>query len=251
LNIKVDSYTDSGVYICSLIGDAGTVSVSVTLSVKIRPEFTLVSPSNVSVQNGLDVTLECRSTGYPAPLTEWRKVASQLPVSGRMEDNGDLKIIRTMYDDAGLYYCEISNGVGVTQRSQSIQLSVISNEPGREATTDQTKRFSGTLLIVGICSGFVLLIVAGLITHYCVQQRKQQRVKVQQILCPISYQEQNFSDYPHTPNSVITPTPDYLSDHQAHFEWGQQILQQILVRCWSLRGCWRWRRSLPRHTTLK
>ena len=33
-------------------GAAGTVSVSVTLNVKIRPEFTLVSPSNVSVQNG-------------------------------------------------------------------------------------------------------------------------------------------------------------------------------------------------------
>lgn len=235
LNIKVDSYTDSGVYICSLIGAAGTVSVSVTLSVKIKPEFTLVSPANVSVQNGLDVTLECRATGYPSPVTKWFKRGSKLPVSARMEENGDLKIIRTMYDDAGVYHCEIENGVGqpLTQRSSDIKLSVISSEPGREATTDQSKRFSGTLLIVGICSGFVFLIVVALITHYCIQQRKQQRVKVQQILCPISYQEQNFTDYPHTPTSVISPTPDYLSDHQAHFEWGQQIMQhgpsQMLV----------------------
>ena len=124
LIIPSASSSDIGCYRCVLRGVSGSVSASACLTVRIRPRFTELPTDNlVSVNAGEDAIITCRATGNPAPNYSWRKLEEELPESSTVDVEGNLKLIRVIKKDAGVYRCTAENRVGTI--SQDIELEVI------------------------------------------------------------------------------------------------------------------------------
>jgi hypothetical protein len=118
------SSADIGCYRCVVRGISGTVSAEACLSVRIRPRFTALPTDNlVTVNAGEDAIITCRATGNPAPTYQWSKLREELPMSSTVDSEGNLKLIRVIKKDAGVYRCTASNRVDTI--SQDIKLEVI------------------------------------------------------------------------------------------------------------------------------
>lgn len=113
-----------GCYQCVLRGVSGTVSSVACLSVRIALHFTLLPTDNtVSVSAGEDVRITCRAAGYPPPEFQWAKLEGELPEGHVQSAEGDLKLIRVINQDEGVYRCTASNRV--SRLSQDIIVKVI------------------------------------------------------------------------------------------------------------------------------
>ncbi|XP_063694563.1 semaphorin-4A-like isoform X1 [Bolinopsis microptera] len=237
LRLRVDSYMDAGTYICSLKGEAGNVDVEADLTVLVSPTVTRVGPRNVTVPRGEDVTLTCLSDGHPKPTVTWKlKNGSPLPESARIDQNsGELKLIRIVPADAGRYYCEVSNNVGLPKSSRDIEVAITDynpQDPDSGATIDAAKPFDVKKIIIIVCCALILIIVVAAIVHFVLKKRKRTKEDVP-AMYPLTYQEQIYGDMPNTPNTVMTP---HYVEEQMQFDWnqaqhlmGQQMLTQQLM----------------------
>ena len=65
-----------------------------------------------SVEEGQNVSLQCKATGLPAPRVAWRKAFSKLPVKRSSIVSGNLSIRSITKTDSGTYACSAKNLLG-------------------------------------------------------------------------------------------------------------------------------------------
>ena len=181
LILSVKKYADKGVYICNLNGEGGRVESRATVGVKVAPKITLFSDDDVTVVVGEEVILMCSSDGYPRPTTRWyKRHATSLPEGAKLENNGNLRIIRTVLEDAGYYYCEVDNNVGTKRTSKSVKLIVKEKggkTPNGEATSNPEKPFDYKKLVIMLCGVLVLITIISLLIHVFLRRRQRNRLR--------------------------------------------------------------------------
>ena len=70
------------------------------------------TPSSITVEEGQNVSLQCKATGLPVPRVTWRKAFSKLPVKRSSIANGNLSIRSITKADSGTYACSAKNLLG-------------------------------------------------------------------------------------------------------------------------------------------
>ena len=125
LVISSASAADIGCYLCILRGVSGSVSSRACLVVRISPQFTALPTDNmIAVTAGDDVVMTCRASGNPVPSYRWEKIGEAMPEGSTQGSiQGDLKLIRVINLDQGVYRCVAENSVDSI--SQDITLKVI------------------------------------------------------------------------------------------------------------------------------
>ncbi|XP_076342768.1 cell adhesion molecule Dscam1-like isoform X2 [Tachypleus tridentatus] len=130
----------NGQYTCNVKNSASSVNYTSTLVVRVPPRWR-IKPSDLNVVAGRSVTLHCQAEGYPQPQIVWeRKTGSK--VNGyqhistsyhhQIFENGSLTIEGVTKQDAGLYLCQATNGIGP-------ELSTVVNLTVRFAPQFRTK----------------------------------------------------------------------------------------------------------------
>ncbi|KAM7446457.1 hypothetical protein ABFA07_005120 [Porites harrisoni] len=109
--IKDVTSQDRGVYTCKARNILGMMTSSATLTVQVRALITHKS-SSITVEEGQNVSLQCKATGLPAPRVTWRKAFSKLPVKRSSIVNGNLSIHSITKADSGTYACSAKNVLG-------------------------------------------------------------------------------------------------------------------------------------------
>ena len=69
-------------------------------------------PSSITVEEGKNVSLQCKAVGLPLPKVTWRKAFSKLPVKRSSIANGNLSIRSITKADSGTYACSAKNLLG-------------------------------------------------------------------------------------------------------------------------------------------
>ena len=69
-------------------------------------------PSSITVEEGQNVSLQCKAIGLPLPRVTWRKAFSKLPVKRSSIVNGNLSIRSITKADSGTYACSAKNLLG-------------------------------------------------------------------------------------------------------------------------------------------
>ncbi|XP_004642396.2 peroxidasin homolog [Octodon degus] len=116
LMIQNTQETDQGIYQCMAKNVAGEVKTQeVTLRYFGSPAKLafVIQPQNTEVLVGESVTLECSTTGHPAPQITWtRGDRTPLPADPRVNitPSGGLYIQNVAQEDSGEYTCFASNG---------------------------------------------------------------------------------------------------------------------------------------------
>lgn len=72
----------------------------------------MLTPTEISVQSGANITLSCGAMGYPPTFTTWQRNLAPIPRNPRYtltSHNGYavLHIQDAGLEDAGRYYCEV------------------------------------------------------------------------------------------------------------------------------------------------
>ncbi|XP_021702392.1 leucine-rich repeats and immunoglobulin-like domains protein 3 isoform X2 [Aedes aegypti] len=116
---------DMGVYTCSAENAAGVIKASASVLVLESPM--LLKPLETKVAElGTSIVLDCSASGYPKPVILWFKDGEPLLVTERhfiIADGQLMIIVKTDFDDAGDYECQVENEFG-SQRGL-MKLSVI------------------------------------------------------------------------------------------------------------------------------
>ena len=66
-------------------------------------------PSSVIVEEGENVSLQCKATGQPKPKVTWRKALSHVPKEKTTVVEGNLTILNVTKADGGAYACSAKN----------------------------------------------------------------------------------------------------------------------------------------------
>nr|AWX42176.1 sDscam-a2.36 [Ixodes scapularis] len=118
LTINKISPEDVGNYSCMARNVAGVSAVSATLYVEAAPVWS-AEPADAEAIQGKDLYLPCGAVGYPKPSTAWKMQLTgsrefiPLHTMGRqrIHENGTLVIEAVEAADAGVYRCEVANGI--------------------------------------------------------------------------------------------------------------------------------------------
>ncbi|XP_074640940.1 peroxidasin homolog [Tubulanus polymorphus] len=112
-----------------------------------RPSLT-VRPTNINVEQGESIKMDCEARGSPAPLISWRKQGLPLPNNPRYTilAKGALFIIDLQFSDEGTYECVATNNFGsdVAAVELKIQVSPIIVEAPRDYTVIEAETASFT-----------------------------------------------------------------------------------------------------------
>ncbi|XP_020616013.1 hemicentin-1-like [Orbicella faveolata] len=125
-----------GKYKCVPSNDAGDgLEASVTLNVNVPVQFTVL-PQNLTVNETNSIILSCDALGFPEPSFTWTKDGQVLSQAKQ------LGIQRSHRNDAGMYVCTSSNGVGLDKRAKAY-VTVQFPPTIKEATTSASKSWIG------------------------------------------------------------------------------------------------------------
>ncbi|XP_068513036.1 hemicentin-2 isoform X2 [Anas acuta] len=118
---------DTGTYSCTARSRAGEARRHFVLLVLVPPSMSGSRwPHNVSVPEGSEVLLECRSRGVPPPRVRWMKDGQPLPAPDPhlelLEEEQVLRIPSSQPQHQGTYQCLATNPAG--QHSKVFQLHV-------------------------------------------------------------------------------------------------------------------------------
>ena len=69
-------------------------------------------PLSVMVEEGENITLQCKTSGVPLPIVTWQKAFSRVPKQKTAVENGSLTIIKVEKADGGTYACSAKNILG-------------------------------------------------------------------------------------------------------------------------------------------
>ncbi|KAM9391508.1 hemicentin-1 [Pholidichthys leucotaenia] len=124
LNIERATAKDAGIYVCTAVNIAGSANITTSLEVHVPPEIS-AGPYHYIANEGVAITLLCKTSGVPKPHVAWSKGRQPLPRGGsslQADSDGSLHIPRPTADHAGVYICTATSPVGFASRE--IQLSV-------------------------------------------------------------------------------------------------------------------------------
>ncbi|XP_037536631.1 hemicentin-2 [Nematolebias whitei] len=126
LEIQEVKREDSGQYSCVVTNMAGSTSLFFTVEILLPPVIK-ESASMITVHVGQDAVLPCEVEGDSSSTVMWRKDGFPLPRNNNrytMLSEGSLQIHRTQVNDAGRYYCTVSNQAGSDHRGMDLQVFV-------------------------------------------------------------------------------------------------------------------------------
>ena len=69
-------------------------------------------PLSVMVEEGENITLQCKTGGVPTPIVTWQKAFSRVPKKKTAVENGSLTILKAEKADGGTYACTAKNLLG-------------------------------------------------------------------------------------------------------------------------------------------
>lgn len=125
---------NQGVYQCQVSNSRGSTMSNVTiLKVQQKPQIT-EQPQGIQLLVGAEILLlSCNSTGFPRPLTEW----FFKPIKGNFHGHvvrlnttqPTLAIHNVTFQNAGIYYCNVSNQHGSVQ-SRDAKVDILDFSPG-------------------------------------------------------------------------------------------------------------------------
>ncbi|XP_037498579.1 Down syndrome cell adhesion molecule isoform X13 [Rhipicephalus sanguineus] len=108
---------DAGNYSCVADSAAGRFQTTVPLTLHAAPVWS-AEPSDAEAIQGKNLYLPCGAVGYPKPSVVWKiqlgnREFVPLHPAGRQRilENGTLVVAAVETQDAGVYRCEVSNGI--------------------------------------------------------------------------------------------------------------------------------------------
>ncbi|XP_058865659.1 neurotrimin-like isoform X6 [Acipenser ruthenus] len=104
-NVQVQ---DEGLYTCAVQTNLNPRTTNVHLIVQVPPTIVNIS-SDVSVNEGANVSIVCLATGKPEPVVTWRHLSPIAP--GFLSEEEYLEIPAITKQSAGVYECSASNEV--------------------------------------------------------------------------------------------------------------------------------------------
>ena len=81
-------------------------------------------PSSVTVEEGQNVSLQCKAIGMPKPVVTWERAFSNLPIGRTAVIDGSLKISNIAKADSGAYACSAKNLLG---KDSAVALVVVTD----------------------------------------------------------------------------------------------------------------------------
>ncbi|XP_072488817.1 hemicentin-2 isoform X3 [Notamacropus eugenii] len=138
--------SDSGLYTCQAVNRAGVAQKDVNLLVLVPPSVRGAGTAQEVLRlAGMEVELQCRTSGTPLPQVEWTKEGQPIspgdPHIQLLEDGQILRIPSSHLGDAGHYQCVAFSPAG--QQAKDFQLSIHtpptiwgSNETGEVAVME-------------------------------------------------------------------------------------------------------------------
>ena len=78
----------------------------------------------MTVEEGQNVSLQCKASGMPKPMVTWEKAFSNLPIGRTAVIDGSLKIRNIAKADSGAYACSASNLLG---KDSAVALVVVTD----------------------------------------------------------------------------------------------------------------------------
>ncbi|XP_025104057.1 titin homolog isoform X1 [Pomacea canaliculata] len=148
----------AGTYTCEASNEEGTVSCSAKLEIEaeeeleelelehLRPRF-LTHIQDVTVDEGDDVTFECKAVGKPMPKFKWHKDMLELYSSSRIlitsdsSGNATMTIRKVKASDAGLYFVQAQSRSGRNKSSATLHVREKVRPPSPEAVTYRQPSF--------------------------------------------------------------------------------------------------------------
>ncbi|KAM9324527.1 hemicentin-1 [Gastrophryne carolinensis] len=130
LQIPQAKQSDGGEYICLAINKAGESKKTFQININVPPAIVgggKDSSTDVSIQIGTSVSLECNVHGIPAPIISWYKNADILmeTTNHRIQNEGQLLNIRNVQvSDYGEYECVATNVAGQDRKKFVINVYV-------------------------------------------------------------------------------------------------------------------------------
>ena len=91
-------------------------------------------PKSVTANEGSDVKITCKATGYPAPQVMWKKDGKPITDSRYHVNGPELIVRRVVFEDKGLFHCHAVNVFD--EAKVSVRLVV----DGMKTTTSYTVR---------------------------------------------------------------------------------------------------------------
>ena len=98
-------------------------------------------PSSVTVEEGQNVSLQCKAIGMPKPVVTWERAFSNLPIGRTAVIGGSLKISNIAKADSGAYACSAKNLLG---KDSAVALVVVTDRlriilaPPSKVTTSES-----------------------------------------------------------------------------------------------------------------
>ncbi|XP_050426964.1 netrin receptor DCC-like [Adelges cooleyi] len=118
LQITQVNKKDNGNYVCRAENGEGSADVLATLEIQVKPQF-IKKPKDTMVVEKEDIVLDCEVEGKPTPQITWLKNGDQIKPGEYLQfvNGTNLKILRLMTDDSGMFQCLASNPAGNIQSS--------------------------------------------------------------------------------------------------------------------------------------
>uniref|UniRef100_A0A9J8BLY4 Neuronal growth regulator 1 n=1 Tax=Cyprinus carpio carpio TaxID=630221 RepID=A0A9J8BLY4_CYPCA len=107
LQIQKVDVTDEGLYTCSIQSERNLRPKLIQLIVKVPPKIYDIS-SDITVNEGSNVSLICSASGKPEPKISWRHIS---PSARKYESGEYLNITGITRDQAGDYECAAENDI--------------------------------------------------------------------------------------------------------------------------------------------
>ncbi|KAK9973411.1 hypothetical protein ABG768_024146 [Culter alburnus] len=107
LQIQKVDVTDEGLYTCSIQSERNLRPKLIQLIVKVPPKIYDIS-SDITVNEGSNVSLICTASGKPEPKISWRHIT---PSARKYESGEYLNITGITRDQAGDYECGAENDI--------------------------------------------------------------------------------------------------------------------------------------------
>ncbi|NXY61032.1 HMCN1 protein, partial [Callaeas wilsoni] len=129
LQVAVADRSDTASYTCIASNVAGSATKEYNLQVYTRPTISNSGPhpSEVTVTQGSEMSLECEAQGIPEPAVMWLKDGQALS-SGRdvavLARGRVLRLERARVSDTGRYVCVATNAAGLADRKYDLSVHV-------------------------------------------------------------------------------------------------------------------------------
>uniref|UniRef100_H2ZF87 Receptor protein-tyrosine kinase n=1 Tax=Ciona savignyi TaxID=51511 RepID=H2ZF87_CIOSA len=124
--------SDEGTYTCVAVNKAGSVNMTLVLTLAVEPSIDLLT--NKHVNEGLNLSWICPGHGVPEPDITWYKDGKPVVDKNRFiccfcqaVRGSELRIDNLEISDGGSYSCSASNRAGSTQSARSNRAQLIVN----------------------------------------------------------------------------------------------------------------------------